>query len=75
MLMQVSFNGLKNGLQPAQVFLLNNLIINYHVPLLLFRKWPCLMNPPPGRGEHILNTPLHTSFSLDEQCRIEFGDG
>ncbi|XP_019875502.2 A disintegrin and metalloproteinase with thrombospondin motifs 2 [Aethina tumida] len=41
----------------------------------LYQKWTCLSNRPQG-GEGIkLNATLHNFFSMDEQCRMEFGDG
>nr|XP_023012817.1 A disintegrin and metalloproteinase with thrombospondin motifs 2-like [Leptinotarsa decemlineata] len=38
-------------------------------------KWTCLQNPPTGPDEIILNATLQASFTMDEQCRMEFGDG
>ncbi|CAH1108058.1 unnamed protein product, partial [Psylliodes chrysocephalus] len=38
-------------------------------------KWLCLLNPPTGVGEISLNATLQASFTMDQQCRMEFGDG
>ncbi|KAJ8911675.1 hypothetical protein NQ315_014034 [Exocentrus adspersus] len=38
-------------------------------------KWTCLLNSPSGIGTILLNATLQTSFSMDEQCRMEFGNG
>ncbi|XP_030754614.1 A disintegrin and metalloproteinase with thrombospondin motifs 2-like isoform X1 [Sitophilus oryzae] len=39
-------------------------------------NWDCLTNPPSStQGEILLNATLQTIFSMDEQCRMEFGDG
>ncbi|XP_018318532.1 A disintegrin and metalloproteinase with thrombospondin motifs 2 isoform X2 [Agrilus planipennis] len=38
-------------------------------------KWFCLRNSPPNQGEIPLNGTVYTTFSMDEQCRTEFGDG
>ncbi|XP_069685429.1 A disintegrin and metalloproteinase with thrombospondin motifs 1-like [Periplaneta americana] len=38
-------------------------------------QWPCLRNQPKiGNATH-LNSTLQATFSMDEQCRMEFGDG
>ncbi|KAF7281742.1 hypothetical protein GWI33_004301 [Rhynchophorus ferrugineus] len=38
-------------------------------------NWGCLNNPPDEQHEILLNATLQTIFSMDEQCRMEFGDG
>uniref|UniRef100_A0A6P7GS57 A disintegrin and metalloproteinase with thrombospondin motifs 14-like n=1 Tax=Diabrotica virgifera virgifera TaxID=50390 RepID=A0A6P7GS57_DIAVI len=39
-------------------------------------KWLCLLNPPlEGAGEISLNATLQASFTMDQQCRMEFGEG
>ncbi|XP_018568687.1 A disintegrin and metalloproteinase with thrombospondin motifs 3 [Anoplophora glabripennis] len=38
-------------------------------------KWICLLNSPSGLGDIVLNATLQTSFTMDEQCRMEFGNG
>ncbi|KAJ8983287.1 hypothetical protein NQ317_010537 [Molorchus minor] len=38
-------------------------------------KWSCLLNIPDGVGDIALNATLQTSFTMDEQCRMEFGNG
>ncbi|XP_017773383.1 PREDICTED: A disintegrin and metalloproteinase with thrombospondin motifs 3-like [Nicrophorus vespilloides] len=38
------------------------------------RKWTCLSNSPQVNAV-VLNKTLQTSFSMDEQCRMEFGEG
>ncbi|XP_023715341.1 A disintegrin and metalloproteinase with thrombospondin motifs 3 isoform X2 [Cryptotermes secundus] len=38
-------------------------------------QWPCLRNQPKtGNATHLKST-LQATFSMDEQCRMEFGDG
>ncbi|KDR15277.1 A disintegrin and metalloproteinase with thrombospondin motifs 3 [Zootermopsis nevadensis] len=38
-------------------------------------QWPCLRNhPKAGNATHLKST-LQATFSMDEQCRMEFGDG
>nr|CAH7763810.1 unnamed protein product [Callosobruchus chinensis] len=40
------------------------------------KKWSCLSNPPSFEsGGIILNSTLQASFTMDEQCRMEFGEG
>ncbi|CAH1372937.1 unnamed protein product [Tenebrio molitor] len=41
----------------------------------IVKKWSCLSNSPTGLGEIVLNATLQKAFSMDEQCRMEFGDG
>ncbi|CAG9864125.1 unnamed protein product [Phyllotreta striolata] len=41
----------------------------------LSNKWWCLLNPPTGPEEISLNSTLQASFTMDQQCRMEFGDG
>ncbi|KAH1022499.1 hypothetical protein HUJ04_011892 [Dendroctonus ponderosae] len=38
-------------------------------------NWTCLFNAPRSNGEIPLNATLQTVFSMDEQCRMEFGEG
>jgi hypothetical protein len=39
------------------------------------RQWPCLRNQPKtGNATHLKST-LQATFSMDEQCRMEFGEG
>ncbi|XP_066156284.1 A disintegrin and metalloproteinase with thrombospondin motifs 3-like [Euwallacea fornicatus] len=38
-------------------------------------NWTCLSNSPRFKEEIQLNATLQTAFSMDEQCRMEFGDG
>lgn len=38
-------------------------------------NWTCLSNPPKAKVEILLNATLQTAFNMDEQCRMEFGDG
>ncbi|GLV41283.1 ADAM metallopeptidase with thrombospondin type 1 motif B [Carabus blaptoides fortunei] len=38
-------------------------------------NWHCLKNPPKGKEEVLLKGTLWTTFSMDEQCRMEFGEG
>ncbi|KAL1491581.1 hypothetical protein ABEB36_012156 [Hypothenemus hampei] len=38
-------------------------------------NWTCLLNSPRTSEEILLNSTLQTTFSMDEQCRVEFGDG
>ncbi|KAK4883298.1 hypothetical protein RN001_006617 [Aquatica leii] len=37
-------------------------------------QWQCIDNSPPGIGR-ILDATIHATFSMDEQCRMEFGNG
>lgn len=37
--------------------------------------WACLKNAPQGVGETVLNATIDSTFSMDEQCRMEFGEG
>ncbi|KAJ3646138.1 hypothetical protein Zmor_023740 [Zophobas morio] len=41
----------------------------------IVKKWKCLSNSPAGLNEIVLNDTLQNAFSMDEQCRMEFGDG
>ncbi|XP_015839228.1 A disintegrin and metalloproteinase with thrombospondin motifs 2 isoform X1 [Tribolium castaneum] len=41
----------------------------------IVKKWTCLSNSPAANGEIVLNATLQNAFSMDEQCRMEFGDG
>ncbi|XP_071455344.1 A disintegrin and metalloproteinase with thrombospondin motifs 2-like [Hetaerina americana] len=39
-------------------------------------QWTCLDDPPPhSTNATVLGSSLHAAFSMDEQCRLEFGDG
>ncbi|CAG9769262.1 unnamed protein product [Ceutorhynchus assimilis] len=38
-------------------------------------NWSCLSNAPLTKDEIMLNATLQTAFSMDEQCRMEFGEG
>ncbi|CAG9824041.1 unnamed protein product [Phaedon cochleariae] len=38
-------------------------------------KWSCLRNQPSGIGDISLNATLQTAFTMDQQCRMEFGNG
>ncbi|XP_060523804.1 A disintegrin and metalloproteinase with thrombospondin motifs 2-like isoform X2 [Cylas formicarius] len=39
------------------------------------RNWTCLLNPPGDEREIVLNETLQSMFTMDEQCRMEFGNG
>lgn len=39
------------------------------------RHWTCLTNEPHGNSAHNARSTSHEIFSMDEQCRMEFGDG
>lgn len=40
------------------------------------KSFQCLMNKPISTGNEIpLNGSLQFAFTMDEQCRVEFGDG
>ncbi|KAF5281477.1 hypothetical protein FQA39_LY17770 [Lamprigera yunnana] len=38
-------------------------------------QWHCIQNPPSDFSETLLNATIHAAFTMDEQCRMEFGDG
>lgn len=42
---------------------------------MLFRRWTCLLNPPKGKNHVVLNSEITHTFTMDEQCRMEYGDG
>ncbi|KAK9307654.1 hypothetical protein QLX08_002067 [Tetragonisca angustula] len=39
------------------------------------RRWSCLSNKPKNDGFGQLRTTVHETFTMDEQCRMEFGEG
>ncbi|CAD1468887.1 unnamed protein product, partial [Heterotrigona itama] len=39
------------------------------------RRWPCLSNKPKNDGFGQLKTTVQETFTMDEQCRMEFGEG
>ncbi|KAK5650098.1 hypothetical protein RI129_001127 [Pyrocoelia pectoralis] len=38
-------------------------------------QWICLQNSPSWKETTVLNGTIDTAFTMDEQCRMEFGDG
>ncbi|XP_063227161.1 A disintegrin and metalloproteinase with thrombospondin motifs 2-like [Bacillus rossius redtenbacheri] len=38
-------------------------------------NWKCLLNTPRSVNATHLNSTLQATYSMDEQCRLEFGDG
>ncbi|KAK0097204.1 hypothetical protein PV326_002939 [Microctonus aethiopoides] len=39
------------------------------------KQWTCLNNYPGIKNVTVLKEMFHDSFTMDEQCRMEFGDG
>ncbi|KAG7208431.1 hypothetical protein KM043_014661 [Ampulex compressa] len=39
------------------------------------RRWSCLLNQPNVRNFTRLMATVHEAFTMDEQCRMEFGEG
>ncbi|XP_034952483.1 A disintegrin and metalloproteinase with thrombospondin motifs 2-like [Chelonus insularis] len=39
------------------------------------KQWECMNNPPSFNNSTHLKTTLRDTFTMDEQCRMEFGDG
>ncbi|XP_046598676.1 A disintegrin and metalloproteinase with thrombospondin motifs 3-like [Neodiprion lecontei] len=39
------------------------------------KQWECLLNQPDDHNATLLRATIQTTFTMDEQCRMEFGDG
>ncbi|XP_076296368.1 A disintegrin and metalloproteinase with thrombospondin motifs 3 [Lasioglossum baleicum] len=39
------------------------------------RRWSCLLNKPEYGSSTSLKASIRETFTMDEQCRVEFGDG
>lgn len=40
-----------------------------------FRQWSCLLNQPSEEGAIQIKETTLLTFTMDEQCRMEFGEG
>lgn len=51
-------------------------LLELHTPKIgICRRWSCLSNKPKNDGFRQLRTTVHETFTMDEQCRMEFGEG
>lgn len=47
----------------------------YNLKIDIYRRWSCLLNKPRHDNLGQLRTTVRETFTMDEQCRMEFGEG
>ena len=51
-------------------------LLELHTPKIgICRRWSCLSNKPKNDGFGQLKSTIQETFTMDEQCRMEFGEG
>lgn len=45
------------------------------VKVSISRRWSCLLNKPTYDSSTPLKASIRDTFTMDEQCRVEFGEG
>lgn len=50
-------------------------ILELYLKVNICRRWSCLLNKPRHDSLGQLRTTVRETFTMDEQCRMEFGEG
>ena len=47
----------------------------FFIPCVACRDWSCLRKKPEWENATTVHSTIHYQYSLDDQCRMEFGEG